>query len=42
MRKMRILVAQVAQVNAVLKILGVGDGYYKNLILSVMHGNMVT
>lgn len=39
MRKMRILVAQV---NAVLKILGVGNGYYKNLILSVMHGNIVT
>lgn len=39
MHKMHILVTQV---NAVLKILSVRNGYYKNLILSVLHGNMVT
>lgn len=39
MHKMHILVTQV---NAVLKILSVRDGYYKTLILSVLHGNMVT
>lgn len=39
MYKMHILVTQV---HAVLKIISVRDGYYKNLILSVLHGNMVT
>lgn len=39
MHKMYILVVQV---NAILKILGVSDGYYKKVILSVMHGNIVT
>lgn len=39
MHKMHILVTQV---NAVMKILSVRDGYYKNVILSVLHGNMAT
>lgn len=38
MHKMHILLTQM---NAVLKILSVRDGYYKNLILSVLYRSMV-
>lgn len=39
MHKMHVLVTQV---NAALKIPSASGGYYKNLILSILHGNMVT